>query len=424
MDNKFDFTKISDKCVKCGKCIQVCTIHNINGDEVTSPRGFLDLLGAYGRSELELDENAKQIFESCFLCTNCVDACNDSLGVDTMIENVRYDIAKKFGIAWYKRLAFWFLWHRKILDIAAKLGFVFKSCGFKTSDKFANSMQPRFSFPLVKKERLLPSVAKKSFMNSHPEFIDNGGSKTIGVFIGCMGNYAYTGIGEGILKIAKALKLNLHLMKKQACCGAPMYFTGDFKAVEKSAKFNIAYFEEILQSVDAIIVPEATCSGMLKVDYAHFFANDEEWKQRAQKVSEKIFMATEYFDKFTNLKAVLAGKRKTGKTITYHDSCHARKMQGVFKEPRNLLSINYDIKEMSDPNQCCGFGGVTMQTGNYKFSRAAGLSKITMIKDMPVRVVSAECSACKMQLNNALHIANLDKECVNPIELIAKILDD
>ncbi|MBQ9292311.1 MAG: (Fe-S)-binding protein [Campylobacter sp.] len=424
MSGEFDFTKISDKCVKCGKCIQVCTIHNINADEVTSPRGFLDLLGAYKRGELELDKDAKKIFESCFLCTNCVDSCNDSLHVDTMIENVRRDIAEKFGIAWYKRVAFWFLGHRKILDLAARFGFVFKSCGFKTSDKFANSMSARFNFPLVKKERLLPSVAKKSFMNSHPEFIDNGGAKTIGVFIGCMGNYAYTGIGEGILTIAKALKLNLHLMKKQACCGAPMYFTGDFGAVEKSAKFNIAYFEEILQSVEAIIVPEATCSAMIKVDYAHFFENDPEWCERAKKVSEKIFMATEYFDKFTNLKALLAGKRKTGQVITYHDACHARKMQGVFKEPRNLLSINYDIKEMKDPNQCCGFGGVTMQTDHYELSRKAGQSKIEMLKDMPLNVVSAECSACKMQLNNALHIAGLDKECINPIELIAKVLKD
>ena len=57
--NKFDYTKISDDCVKCGKCKPVCTIFNINQDEATSPRGFIDLLGAYKRDELELDENAK-----------------------------------------------------------------------------------------------------------------------------------------------------------------------------------------------------------------------------------------------------------------------------------------------------------------------------------------------------------------------------
>jgi len=36
----FDFVALSERRVKSGKCIQVCTIHGINGDEVTSPRGF------------------------------------------------------------------------------------------------------------------------------------------------------------------------------------------------------------------------------------------------------------------------------------------------------------------------------------------------------------------------------------------------
>ena len=72
----FNFGATTDECIKCGKCIPVCTIHNVNADEVTSPRGFLDLLGAYQRGNLELDKNAKDIFESCFLCTAWVEACS------------------------------------------------------------------------------------------------------------------------------------------------------------------------------------------------------------------------------------------------------------------------------------------------------------------------------------------------------------
>ena len=55
----FDNYKInSELCVKCGKCIPDCTIHKINSDEVTSPRGFIELLGAYQNGDLELDKNA------------------------------------------------------------------------------------------------------------------------------------------------------------------------------------------------------------------------------------------------------------------------------------------------------------------------------------------------------------------------------
>ena len=102
MEN-FKFSEISDMCIKCGKCIPQCTIHRVNPDETTSPRGFLDLLKGIESGELELDKNTKDIFESCFLCTACVEVCPNSLPTDMIIEQVRNDIRKKYGLAWYKK---------------------------------------------------------------------------------------------------------------------------------------------------------------------------------------------------------------------------------------------------------------------------------------------------------------------------------
>ena len=418
---KFDFSAISDMCVKCGKCKPNCTIFKISGDEVRSPRGFLDLIGAYNRGEMKLDKNAKSIFESCFLCTNCVEACPASLPVDEMIENVRFDLAQKYGISWYKRLFFYLLRHRWIMDLAARLGYVFKSCGFREHDN--DTMQPKFSLPMLKKERLLPNPSKKSFLNSHPEIIKNG-ERQVGIFIGCMANYAYTDTGEGLLKILKELGISAHLMKKQVCCAAPAYFTGDFATVEANAKKNIAYFEKVLESCEAIICPEATCSAMLKVDYERFFEHDEHWKERAKKVMSKLYLATEYFVKFTNLEQILEQKTegKEKPALVYHDPCHARKMQGVWREPRALLSRIFTLKNSGDETSCCGFGGVTTQSQNYHLARAAGLSRANTLSKAGANVVSAECSACKMQLNNSLNLASSELRCKNPIELIASAL--
>ena len=418
---KFDFSAISDMCVKCGKCKPNCTIFKISGDEVRSPRGFLDLIGAYNRGEMKLDKNAKSIFESCFLCTNCVEACPASLPVDEMIENVRFDLAQKYGISWYKRLFFYLLRHRWIMDFAARLGYVFKSCGFREHDN--DTMQPKFALPMLKKERLLPNPSKKSFLNSHPEIIKNG-ERQVGIFIGCMANYAYTDTGEGLLKILKELGISAHLMKKQVCCAAPAYFTGDFATVEANAKKNIAYFEKVLESCEAIICPEATCSAMLKVDYERFFEHDEHWKERAKKVMSKLYLATEYFVKFTNLEQILEQKTegKEKPALVYHDPCHARKMQGVWREPRALLSRIFELKNSGDETSCCGFGGVTTQSQNYHLARAAGLSRANTLSKAGANVVSAECSACKMQLNNSLNLASSELRCKNPIELIASVL--
>jgi glycolate oxidase iron-sulfur subunit len=414
----FDYSKISDTCIKCGKCIPTCTIHNVNADEVTSPRGFLELLGAYKQGHLELDKNVKSIFESCFLCTNCVDVCPNDLPVDMLIEQARNDI----GIVWWKRLAFFLLRNRNIMDIVARFGYIFQTCGFKKVEK--QSAMVMRNFPLIKIDRMLPSLKKKSFLNSHPDVIYNGGKGKVGIFIGCLANYMYTDIGKALLEILKVLEIDAYLIKQQKCCGAPSYFTGDFESVDSLAKFNIEYIESFVNDLDAIIIPEATCSAMIKEDYAHFFHNQPEWKARAEAIKPHIFMATEYLEKKTNLKEVLASRKKQDFSITYHDPCHARKMQGVFKEPRNLLAQNYVMREMSDPNQCCGFGGVTMQTEKYHFAKAAGLPKAAMIRETKADFVSAECSACRVQLSDAMYGQNVDVVFKNPIELIAAALEE
>ena len=77
---------------------------------------------------------------------------------------------------------------------------------------------------------------------------------------------------------------------------------------------------------------------------------------------------------------------------------------------------------MSDPNRCCGFGGVTTQSEKYHFAVAAGKPKAAMIKETKAKIVSAECSACRMQITNSLHQSDVDVVFKNPIELIAEVI--
>jgi len=426
----FNFTATSEDCIKCGKCIPVCTIHQINPDEATSPRGFIELLGAYQQGHLELDKNAKDIFETCFLCTNCVDVCPNSLATDMVIEEVRADIADKFGIAWFKRGFFFLLRNRKIMDFVMKMGFMFKTCALAQDDK-DRGLRTRFSLPMIKKGRLLPSMVKTSFLNSYPEKIPAPKQETknqrIALFIGCLANYNYTGIGDSLVDILKELNIDIFIPKDQLCCGAPAYFTGDVSSVEYMTKKNIEYFESFMDDCDAMLIPEATCSAMIKHDWQVFFKNHDmpEWETRAKKVAEKIHMATAWLDDNTPLQKILKDKGKKFDTaVTYHDPCHAKKVQGIYEQPRNLLVPNYPMIEMSDSDRCCGFGGVTMQTEKFHFAQLAGMPKAAMIKETKAHYVSAECSACRMQLSEALNNAEVETIFKNPLELIAQSLKD
>ena len=419
----FDFKNTTDDCIKCGKCIPECTIHRISKDETTSPRGFLDLLAGYQNGEIELDENAKNIFESCFLCTNCVDVCPNHLQTDFMIENVRKDIADKYGISWFKRVFFYLLRNRKAFDLVAKMGYMFQTCGFKIEEE-KNAMRSRFSLPLVKKGRLLPSMKKKSFLNKYPERISvEKPKKRVAIFIGCLANYNFVEVGDSLVEILKALDIEIFIPKKQMCCSAPAYFTGDFKTTDKLSKYNMDYFETFIDEVDAILVPEATCSAMLKVDYEHYFKeNAPEYLEKHKKINSKIFGASKWLYEETNLNELLAKKAMQNEKVTYHDPCHHRKVQGIFREPRALIKNNYNFVEMSDPNVCCGFGGITMQTEKFDLAMKAGKIKSDMIEETKADIVSAECSACRIQITESLNENQVGTNFKHPLELIAKSL--
>ncbi|MCI5633206.1 (Fe-S)-binding protein [Helicobacter sp.] len=427
----YDYLKISDACVKCGKCLPDCTIFGINGDEATSPRGFIDLLGAYQRNEIPLDKNTKHIFETCFLCTTCVSVCPNSLPTDTLIENIRYEIAQKYGIKWFKKVFFYLLKHRKVMDMGFKLGAIFSPLLFKLTPD-GSSIQPRFPLPFVK-NRVFGNMTNKSFLNSYAEELHfskydntrNSKPKKVAIFIGCLENYNYKQVGEALLLILETLGIDAKLAKKQKCCAAPAYFTGDFECVDSLIRYNVEYFESFIDEVDAILIPEATCAAMILEDWEKFMQKDSTMQARIQKLLPKIYMATQYLESQTHLKDylnTLQGNTQKSQSITYHDPCHARKVLGIYKEPRALLEQNYMLIEMENPNACCGFGGVTIQTEKFELAEKVGSKKAKMIAHTKADFVAAECSACRMQLSNALHQENIAIPFKHPLELIAQVI--
>ncbi|PAF54471.1 glycerol-3-phosphate dehydrogenase [Helicobacter sp. 13S00482-2] len=423
-----DFGSISNACVKCGKCIPSCTIYQIKKDETTSPRGFLDLLGAYERGDLELDRNVKNIFESCFLCTTCVQVCPNTLPIDVMIEKIRVDIAKKYGISWSKKLFFYLLKHRKLMDFVFSFVYFVSPCIFKKNPSNTKNTF-RFSLPKIGKRTVFP-FSSKSFLQKHNgEILSKNISKTskllhnrVAIFIGCLSNYNYINVGESLLFILDELGIDV-LIPKQECCGAPAYFSGDIATVKHLIKKNIIHFEEFIDEVDAILIPEATCGAMLIEDWKHALKDEEgDWSKRLQKLIPKFNMASFWLDKNTSLPDILLKIPSQEQTFTYHDPCHARKVLNIYKEPRNLLSKNYSLIEMSDSSRCCGFGGISMQSEKYDLTLKAGIPKAQMIKETNAEIVSAECGACHMQLDNAMDHQGVKTTFSHPLELIAKAL--
>lgn len=483
-------SSLAQSCVKCAKCVPACTIYQIHRDETTSPRGFIDLLGAYEKRDLVLDKNLKNILESCFLCTTCTTLCPQVIDTATMIQAARVDIAQKFGIAWFKRAYFFLLKHRKLMDFVFSFVAFLAPCAFQKSGENADKMRSRFSLGALGRRTIFP-FQKRSFLQKYKGWVRSKNApdspdsrldspqdsrilqdsvafspaktaknpaanpatrpalnlaanlsanpaqnpakappsqptppRKVAIFIGCLSNYNYTQVGESLLFVLDFLGIDA-LIPPQECCGAPAYFTGDVMSVNVLAKKNIALFEGFFDEVEALLVPEATCAAMIAHDWAHSLRFDPEgaaWIARLERLLPKIFMASEFLYKHTDLLSRLESRPKIATKITYHDPCHAKKVLKIAAEPRAFLGANYDLVEMKECDRCCGFGGVTIQSEKYHLAHAAGLPKAQNIADSGAAIVSAECSACRMQLNNAIDAAGGSAIFKHPLELIAAAL--
>jgi L-lactate dehydrogenase complex protein LldE len=138
----------------------------------------------------------------------------------------------------------------------------------------------------------------------------------------------------------------------QTCCGQPAYNSGDRATARDLAE---AVIREFLP-YDYIVVPSGSCAGMIARHYPGLFDNDPQLRARADALATKTYELLSFLTDVMGMERVAA--RYEG-VVTYHDSCSGLRELGVKKQPRKLLSSmqGLSLKEMKDPEVCCGFGG-------------------------------------------------------------------
>ena len=114
----------------------------------------------------------------------------------------------------------------------------------------------------------------------------------------------------------------------------------------------IAAFE----GYDYVVAPSGSCGGMISHHYPGLFDNDPAMRARAQKLADRTFELMAFL---TDVMGMTSVEAKFDGTVTYHDSCSGLRELGVKQQPRALLGsvAGLSVKELTDPEVCCGFGG-------------------------------------------------------------------
>ncbi|MGZ5922987.1 MAG: (Fe-S)-binding protein [Rhizomicrobium sp.] len=175
----------------------------------------------------------------------------------------------------------------------------------------------------------------------------------VGLFVTCLADLVRPQVGFASVKLLEQAGCDVEVPSTQTCCGQPAWNAGADKDALDIARQVIAAFEKF----DYVVVPSGSCAGMIKRHYPEVFEKDAAWLARSRALAAKTHELMSFLVKVRGVSSVPA---KFAKSVCYHDSCSSRREMGVIDEPRALLASvdGLTVKELSDTQTCCGFGGL------------------------------------------------------------------
>jgi L-lactate dehydrogenase complex protein LldE len=174
----------------------------------------------------------------------------------------------------------------------------------------------------------------------------------VGLFVTCLVDLFRPSVGFAALKLLEDAGCTVEVPEAQTCCGQPAYNSGDTADTKRIARQVIAAFEPF----DRVVAPSGSCTGMIKKHYPALFADEAEWRARADALSEKTFELVSFLTDVLGVTSVNAIHKGS---VTYHDSCSGLRELGIRDQPRRLLATveGLALTELPDADVCCGFGG-------------------------------------------------------------------
>jgi L-lactate dehydrogenase complex protein LldE len=214
----------------------------------------------------------------------------------------------------------------------------------------------------------------------------------VDIFIPCFIDQVFPQTAMNMVKVLEKLGCGVNYNPEQTCCGQPAFNAGYFDIAKEIGEKLIKEFPNDRY----IVIPSASCAGMIKNYYPELFHNSALHNQYKQLRKNII----EFSDFLVNvLKVTDVGAHLDG-IATYHDACSALREYGIKQEPRSLLKNvkGLELREMKDTETCCGFGG----TFAVKFE--------------PIAVGMAEQKIDHAEATQAQYLVSTDISCLMHLE--------
>ena len=343
-------------CVHCGFCLPACPTYLMWNEEMDSPRGRIYMMDRAAEGQMKLDKTFQRHMDNCLGCMACMTACPSGVQYSKLIEDTRGQVERNVrrGIGdWlFRRLLFATFPHpRRLRALAGPLRFYQRS-GLQKRVRESGLLK-FFPKRLAAMEPLLPIVPARR--EPVPSLTAAAAPKRrrVGMLTGCVQSVFFSRVNEATARVLAAEGCEVVAPEGQPCCGALMLHSGLEKQAAAMTRGIIDLFDRA--EVDTIVINAAGCGSTMK-EYGHLLRHDPEWAERARAFSAKCRDISEVLSELKPR----AERSSLKLRVAYHDACHLRHAQGIWREPREALKAipGIEIVEIAEPTLCCGSAGV------------------------------------------------------------------
>ena len=371
-------------CIRCGACSNACPAFMAVGGHqfghiYTGPIGLVLTPFHHGLDEADLP-NA--------LCTQC-NACQEICPVDIPLPRQILEHRRK-GRKSLRKKAVLGVWKRpELADRLLRAGAPFSGLVPGT-----------------------PHLARVPYRDRAPER-GHGDGEPLTIFASCMVDRVLPESAVALQRIAEAAGYKVGFPKGQWCCGLISANAGDFHAADE---LNTSLTKSLRDSKGLIVTPSASCFGAFTIDAADWGGTPDNKLQARFRDSTRFALA------------LLAGRPELVRTdqmslkVAYHDSCQTLRQLGLKSEPRQLLDLaGYEVENIPDIANCCGFGGTFSLEWPRVAERLADW-KLDAIAKTGCTVVASDNPGCLMHIATAARKRGMDLRVAHVLELVAEHL--
>jgi Fe-S oxidoreductase len=264
--------------------------------------------------------------------------------------------------------------------------------------------------------RLLPPYAKQRFSTwfaqRPPTTLMTSDAPTssarVTVYPTCVVEYQEPDIGKDLVRVYEHNGIGC-TVSDAGCCGAPWLHSGDVEQFRKVAEKNVRVLAAEIRAGTDIVVPQPTCSSIVKQDYAVHVAGPD-----AELVAAHTYDACEYLMRMhddTSLDVEFPGE--CFPSITYHAPCHLR-AQKIGPASGNLLALTG--AEVTVVEQCSGTDGMWgLRAGNEDISIPIARQLGDRIEEADGAVVAGDC-----HLANTAIVEQTGRTVRHPLQILAR----